>query len=231
MLPEGWDDLLSCGGKELLAPVWSDPEMPWTVGSVATRMRAWQELEPECAIAGRRRAMARRSETERKRRTREHVLADLSANYVEKQALLCGYTAERVRLDYGIDLVVQMFNKVGEVESSRLLFQLKATDRIRTTVRANAVSCRIERADLGHWLEEPFPVVLVLYDAKIDAGYWLYVQNHFANLPGFDLARCGKRLTLVIPRLNVLDRKAMKRLARVKNVVAGNYRKVWTHAL
>jgi hypothetical protein len=45
--------------------------------------------------------------TQGKRRTREHVLADLSANFVEKQALLCGYTGERVRLDYGIDLVVQ----------------------------------------------------------------------------------------------------------------------------
>jgi hypothetical protein len=49
----------------------------------------------------------RRSATERKRRTREHVLADLCANYVEKQGLLCGFAIERVRLDYGIDLMVQ----------------------------------------------------------------------------------------------------------------------------
>src|SRR5207249_6784051 len=138
----------------------------------------------------------RRSRTERKLRTREHVLADLSANYVEKQALLCGYTAERVRLDYGIDMVVQTFNRRGEVESSRILFQLKATDRITTLASANAVSCRIEQADLAHWLEEPFPVVLVLYDARMDAGYWLYVQHHFANLAGFDLAHCGRRVTV-----------------------------------
>src|SRR5438477_7929744 len=136
----------------------------------------------------------RRRRPERKRRTREHVLADLSANYVEKQALLCSYTAERVRFDYGIDLIVQTFNRRGEVESSRLLFQLKATDRIRTLAGANAVSCRIEQADLAHWLEEPFPVVLVLYDARMDTGYWLYVQRHFANLAGFDLARCGRRV-------------------------------------
>src|SRR5207237_7096577 len=96
------------------------------------------------------RRMARqRSRTKRKRRTREHVLADLSANYVEKQALLCGYTAERVRLDYGIDLVVQTFNRRGEVESSRVLFQLKATDRITTLASVDAVSCRIEQADLA----------------------------------------------------------------------------------
>src|SRR5712691_9696544 len=95
----------------------------------------------------------RRGGTERKRRTREHVLADLSANHVEKQALLCGFTAERVRFDYGIDMVVQTFNRRGEVESSRILFQLKATDRITTLLGGTAVSCRIGRADLIHWLE------------------------------------------------------------------------------
>ena len=173
----------------------------------------------------------RRSRTERKRRTREHVLADLSANYVEKQALLCSYTAERVRLDYGIDLVVQTFNRRGEVESSRLLFQLKATDRIKTLAGGTAVSCRVEKADLAHWLEEPFPVALVLYDARLDAGYWLYVQQHFANLDGFNLAQCGKCVTVVIPRVNVLGREAMRALAARKNVIARSYRKVWTHAL
>jgi hypothetical protein len=172
-----------------------------------------------------------RSRTERKLRTREHVLADLSANYVEKQALLCGYAAERVRLDYGIDLVVQTFNLHGEVESSRLLFQLKATDRLTTLASGDDVSCRVERADLAHWLEEPFPVVLVLYDARADVAYWLYVQHHFANLAGFNLARCGKRVRVAIARANLLDREAMRTLARVKNEAAGNYRKVWTHDL
>jgi hypothetical protein len=59
----------------------------------------------------------RRSATERKRRTREHVLADLSANYLEKQALQCSFAAERVRLDYDIDVMVQTFNRRGEVEN------------------------------------------------------------------------------------------------------------------
>ncbi len=176
--------------------------------------------------------MARRSRaTERKRRTREHVLADLSANYVEKQALLCGYTSERLRLDYGIDLVVQTFNRRGEVESSRILFQLKATDRIAALEGGDAVSCRIDRADLAHWLEEPFPVVLLLYDARRDAGYWLYIQSHFANRAGFDLARCGRRVTVVLPRSQILNRHAMRALARVKNAAARRYREVWTHGL
>src|SRR5262245_14675495 len=114
--------------------------------------------------------MARRRGRDRKCRTREHVIADLSANYVEKQALLCGFTAERVRLDYGIDLVVRTFNKQGEVENGWLQFQLKATDRIKVLDGGRAVSCRIERADLHHWLNEPTLTVLVLYDAKGDIG-------------------------------------------------------------
>src|SRR5947208_8110925 len=96
----------------------------------------------------------RRRVTERKRRTREHVLADLSANYVEKQALLCAFTAERVRFDYGIDLMLQTFNRRGEVENGWIPFQLKATDRVKLIDGGRAVSCRVERAHLRHWLNE-----------------------------------------------------------------------------
>ncbi len=39
----------------------------------------------------------RRTPNQRKLRTREHVLADLSVNYVEKQALLCSFSALRVQ--------------------------------------------------------------------------------------------------------------------------------------
>src|SRR5438105_586468 len=36
----------------------------------------------------------------RKRRTREHVIADLSVNHVERFVLRCGWTTERTRHDY-----------------------------------------------------------------------------------------------------------------------------------
>jgi Domain of unknown function (DUF4365) len=160
-----------------------------------------------------------RSRTDRKCRTREHVLADLSANYVEKQALLCGFSAERVRLDYGIDLMVQTFNRRGEVENGWLPFQLKGTDRIRLVDAGRAVSCRLERADLRHWLNETLPVILALYDARADLAYWLFVRRYFAALPAFDLNRAGERLSVAIPRGNVLDRTAMRQLAREKNVL------------
>ena len=173
----------------------------------------------------------RRSAGERKRRTREHVLADLSANHVEKQALLCGFAVERVRLDYGIDLMVQTFNRRGEVENGWIPFQLKATDRIKLLSGGDAVSCRIERADLRHWMNESQPVTVVLYDARADLAYWLFVKEYFEALPGFDLLRCGERVTVRIPRSNLLDRGAMKALARRKNELAARDRGRIIHAL
>jgi hypothetical protein len=180
---------------------------------------------------GDRRMARRRSASERKRRTREHVLADLSANYVEKQALLCGFAVERVRLDYGIDLMVQTFNRRGEVENGWIPFQLKGTDRIKFVDGGSAVSCRIERADLRHWLKESQPVILTLYDARTDVAYWLFVKGYFEVLSGFDLARCGKRVTVSIPSSNVLDRGAMRNLARLKNELAARDREKILHAL
>jgi hypothetical protein len=40
----------------------------------------------------------------RKRRTREHIIADLSVNHVERLILRCGWVARRMNPDYGIDL-------------------------------------------------------------------------------------------------------------------------------
>jgi hypothetical protein len=45
----------------------------------------------------------------RKRRTREHVLADLSVHHVEGPILRCGFAAERVRHDYGVDLYMTTY--------------------------------------------------------------------------------------------------------------------------
>jgi hypothetical protein len=173
----------------------------------------------------------RRSATERKRRTREHVLADLSANYVEKQALLCHFSAERVRLDYGIDLMVQTFNRRGEVENGWIPFQLKGTDRIKLVDGGRAVSCRIERADLRHWLNETQPVILALYDARADKAYWLFVRDYFAGLAEFDINRAPERISVSIPRSNVLDRAAMRHLARQKNALLGRAERLVFHVI
>jgi Domain of unknown function (DUF4365) len=159
----------------------------------------------------------RRSATGRKRRTWAHVLADLSANYVEKQAVLCGFAVDRVRPDYGIDLMVWTFNRRGEAENGWIPFQLKATDRIRVVDAGRAVACRIQRAHLRHWLNEAQPVILVLYNARADIAYWLFVKRYFETLSQRDLGRGAEHVSIRIPRENLLDHEAMKGLARLKN--------------
>ncbi len=81
------------------------------------------------------------------------------------------------------------------------------------------------------FLTHPFPFILVLYDAKKDIGYWLYIQHFFANLAGFDPADSGRRVIVIIPRSNVLNRGAMKMVGRVKNAAAQQFRTRWTHVI
>src|SRR5438874_10369942 len=68
---------------------------------------------------------------ERKRRTREHVLADLSVHHVEGLVLKCGYTAQRTVADYGYDLWLETYHDTGEIEDDYVRLQLKASDSLR----------------------------------------------------------------------------------------------------
>src|ERR1700687_3631488 len=84
-----------------------------------------------------------------KRRTREHIIADLSVCFVEWQALQCGYTVERMYHDYGIDLEIMTYNDRGERERGAILVQVKATDGLLLRKGQGSISVRIEPADLG----------------------------------------------------------------------------------
>src|SRR5262245_42715056 len=101
----------------------------------------------------------------RKRRTREHVIADLSLNFVERPALLCGFAMQRVIQDYGYDLLMFTFDN-GEVEPGLVWFQVKATDHLRVVRRRQAVAFGLEFRDLRLWLAEEEPVILVVYDVQ-----------------------------------------------------------------
>ncbi len=166
---------------------------------------------------------------ERKRRTREHVIADLSANHVERQALLCGFSVERVRHDYGIDLRLFTYDRHGEVESGEILLQLKATDHLRLMARGKFIAYRLDRPDLHSWLSEFQPVILVVYDAAADRASWLYVQAYFEKQPGFNLKRAGETVTVRIPISNVLDPSAIRTFARYRDRIRGQMEGKVTH--
>jgi uncharacterized protein DUF4365 len=155
----------------------------------------------------------------RKRRTRQHIIADLSVNHVEHQALLCGFSVERLIHDYGIDLEVFTFNRKGEIEEGKILLQIKASDQLAVRPAKTTFAFRIERKDLVLWLAQPMPVILVVYEAPKDIAYWLYIQSYFSKRKDFNLFAAGKKITLHIPIKNVVHPTAMRRFAGFRDRV------------
>ena len=158
--------------------------------------------------------MARKRQPhERKLRTREHVLADLSVNYVERQILLRGFAVNRPDTDYGIDLVMLTFNDRGETEPGQVLCQIKATLSPQILKTEPYISQRIEVTDLKAWQEEWLPVILAIYDGQNDNAYWLYVQQYLdeKNISGDDLLTDQDRVTVRVPLENRLDLSAIDR--------------------
>ena len=165
----------------------------------------------------------------KKRRTRQHVIAELSANHVERYALLCGFSAERVEHDYGIDLILFTYDDNGEIENGQIFIQLKATESLRVLGDQETISFSVEHSDLELWLKEPMPCMLVMYDALADEGYWQYVQAYFENLADFDLAQAGETVTIHLPKDNVVDQNAIHAFARYRDAVLSQLQRVIRH--
>jgi hypothetical protein len=155
----------------------------------------------------------------KKLRTRAHVLADLGVNYVERQVLMRGWSADRSEHDYGIDLFLSTYTVDGEIENGRILLQVKATERVRLLADQNSISFPIDRRDLQHWIGEPAPVILILYDAASDQAFWLYIQEYFENQRGIDLATAPGKVTVRIPARNVLNQISLDAFADYRNRV------------
>jgi hypothetical protein len=155
--------------------------------------------------------------TARKRRTCEHVIADLGVHHLEGSILRCGFSAERIAHDYGLDLYMTTYGPDGQAESGWVLFQVKATDHLTRTADGASVAFRIDRADLNRWTAETYPVVLVVYDAAADVAYWLYVQAYFGATRV--RAQERRRMTVHIPVGNLLDEAAVRRFAAAKAAI------------
>ena len=96
-----------------------------------------------------------------KLRTREHLIADLAVNHVEKHALLGNATVERVAHDYGIDLILFTFTNGGELEPGNIYIQVKSTESLRW-LRDQRAAFRLDRSDLIDWLFQLLPVILIV---------------------------------------------------------------------
>jgi hypothetical protein len=152
-----------------------------------------------------------------KLRTREHVIADLGINYVERRVLLCGGAVVRNPVDYGYDLILLSFNPRGEVEGGHALFQVKATDHLPLLADGKTISWVISRRDLLLWLDEVCPVILVVYDGMRDRAFWLHVQAYFGGRPTADLFLAGQTINVHLRLIDRLDRRSIREIVRRKN--------------
>ncbi len=176
----------------------------------------------------------------KKRRTREHVLADLSVNHVEKFILQCGFSCERVEHDYGTDLLMFTFDANGQIENGHVQVQVKATDNAYYHDTTQTIACPVEMSHLWSWAGEPWPVILIRFDAKADRAYWLYVQEELENPKQPALAppesetradRADRReyATLRIPLANQLDRDSVLRFRAYRNRILEQVKGIIRH--
>jgi hypothetical protein len=154
--------------------------------------------------------------SDRKRRTRSHIIADLSVNHVEKHILQCGWTVHRFNPDYGLDLLMNTFNLRGEIENGDVRLQIKATDSIKVVANRAAIAVRLEWRHVVYWLNERLPVILVVYDAKSDRAWWLHLNDALREQgrPG----RSGASLTVYVPQANILNAKAVRQFRKLREV-------------
>jgi hypothetical protein len=154
----------------------------------------------------------------------------MAVNHLERHALSCGFAVERISQDYGIDVNLYTYSASGELENGCVYIQVKASGAPRYSRRGDSLSFAVRKSDLETWLEEPLPVVLVVYDARIDKAYFLYVQRHFEGLAGFTLGDIGRTYTVRISTRQVVDRHAILQFAAFKESVLSQLDGVITHA-
>lgn len=151
-----------------------------------------------------------------KRRTREHVIADLGVHHVEGHVLRAGYTMHRIVHDYGLDETIRTYNRRGEAENGLIWLQIKATDHPRRAKGDATLAVRVERPDLLNWMNELYPVIFVIYDTTRDRAFWLHVQEYVSGGTIFELARTGASVTIRVSLKQAIDQEAIRLFRELK---------------
>lgn len=163
--------------------------------------------------------MAKTKPIKKKTRTRQHVIADLAVNHIERYIFQCGFSVERVQHDYGYDLIMSTYDKQGQIENDWVVIQVKATDKLKLLRDGKTVSFSLDRRDLKLWLKEYRPVILIVYDGMKDRAYWLYVQAYFEDKRPIDLFSAPGNISVRIPMANRVNKSAVHRFAKYRDNV------------
>jgi hypothetical protein len=150
----------------------------------------------------------------RKRRTRQHVIADQSTNHVERFVIDEGHTAQRMEKDYGYDLLLFTYDEQGYSEPDFLSLQLKAAEWLRAV--GSAYVFDVDVRDYNLWMLERMPVILILFDASRRRAFWLSVQDYFDEDPARRPKKGAKTVRVRVPMRQVVNRRAIAKMRDLK---------------
>jgi hypothetical protein len=158
--------------------------------------------------------MARTTFQARKRRTRDHVIADQSVNLVERYIIDEGHTAQRVEKDYGYHRFLFTFDEQGYAEPGVVSLQLKAAEKLQVA-KADYVF-DLDIRDYNLWMLEEWPVMLILFDASQRRAYWLDVHGYFREAPARRPKKGAKSIRVRVSRRQVVSRRATAKWRHLK---------------
>jgi Domain of unknown function (DUF4365) len=158
--------------------------------------------------------VARAGWTRRKRRTRRHVIADQSVNFVERFIIDEGHTTQRLEKDYGYDLMLFTFDEQGYVEPGLIFLQLKASEALQQSGPDYVFDLDIR--DYNLWMMDRMPVFLVLFEASRRRAYWLYIQDYFHSDPARRPRAGAKTVRVRVPARQTVNRQAPARMRSLK---------------
>ncbi|GEM_PF-2342267 len=106
-------------------------------------------------------------------RPKSHVVGDVGQTAVSLLLKTWGWTADIIHSDYGEDIECNVF---VEGQRTNLYFrsQVKSTDSAEDIdeLEDGQLKVSIKSTTCRQWLEEFFPVFIVVYDVKRNCGYW-----------------------------------------------------------
>ncbi len=160
---------------------------------------------------------------QRKTRTFEHVLEDLSENFLERKVLERGHVLQRPRRDYGVDVTMFHYAESGEIENGEIRFQLKASKSLKLIKNGEFISMPIATGDLHYWSLEFYPFILVLYEETTNCAYWLHIQPYVNKVPDC-LDPDKKTFNVHVPVANKLTVSSIDKFRRLSMTIVDKLR-------
>ena len=175
-------------------------------------------MVPVRVLVGKERRNTTISVADRPERTRNHYIEALGRNHVERSILLRGHAPDEPKPDYGYDIVITTFDykgdtnfTSGEVENGSVYVQLKSTDDLKVGKKdPTKISFDIKRRHVVYWLNEPMPVILIVYSVLDDRAYWLHMQPYWKSDSFMMPPRTRESVTVHLSTKSVVDEGAIE---------------------